>query len=146
MDDKTLKRFWSKVDKTGSCWNWTAYKLKDGYGQFGYNGFLWRSNRFSYLIHFGDPGQKLVCHTCDNPSCVKPDHLFLGTIQDNCDDKILKDRDAKGITNGMSKFTEQEVLSIRQEVKNTTQRALAKKYNVHPCTIRYVVKQGWKHL
>ena len=88
-----IKRFWSKVQKTDSCWLWIGGKDKDGYGLFQLNGKQWRSHRFSKLISDGlDNSLPVVMHTCDNPSCVNPAHLVNGTIQDNNLDKYLKGR------------------------------------------------------
>lgn len=93
LTDKDKSRFWSKVDKSGDCWTWTASKNHGGYGQFGANGKGYISHRVSWSISNGDiPKGMLICHHCDNPPCVNPDHLFLGTYQDNMDDKMRKGR------------------------------------------------------
>ena len=90
-----MKRFWDKVDKTGECWIWTAYTKTDGYGQFKFDGKMRGAHRMAWLLTNGEiPDGMLVCHTCDNPSCVNPNHLFLGTNQDNADDKMNKGRHA----------------------------------------------------
>jgi len=95
-----MDRFFRKVDKTGSCWNWLAGKDKDGYGKIKIARKDLRAHRVSWEIHNGIiPGGLLVLHRCDNPSCVNPSHLFLGTALDN-----NRDRDAKG-RNGWSKIT-----------------------------------------
>lgn len=85
-------RFWSKVNKTDGCWVWTGATAR-GYGIILHDGHMWRAPRLSYLWAYGDlPDGLLVCHACDNPACVRPDHLFLGTQQDNVDDKMAKGR------------------------------------------------------
>lgn len=90
-------RFWAKVDKRSDdeCWNWTANKLKRGYGLFYQTqprATLY-AHRFSWVLHFGPIPNKLqVCHRCDNPSCVNPKHLFVGTALDNIRDMDAKNR------------------------------------------------------
>ena len=88
-----IKRFWSKVDKTDSCWLWTANTDNDGYGLFGFEKRQWRAHRFSMHISKGlDTNLPIVCHTCDNPACVNPDHLYNGTVKDNMQDKVKRGR------------------------------------------------------
>lgn len=91
------QRFWDKVNKDGPtmphmttpCWEWIGSRNKQGYGQFGAGG----AHRYSFLLHFGElPTDKDICHTCDNPPCIRPDHLFSGTTQDNILDMERKGR------------------------------------------------------
>lgn len=87
-----MKRFWNKVQKTETCWNWTGAKRK-GYGVIKIDKKSIATHRLSYVMHKGQiPKGLLVCHSCDNPSCVNPDHLFLGDYSDNMLDAIDKDR------------------------------------------------------
>src|SRR5678816_769446 len=107
----TEPRFWKHVKRAqgDGCWIWTADKMTSqqkrrtqrgaGYGNFMINGCTKRvfAHRFSWELHFGPiPPGMLVCHRCDNPSCVRPDHLFLGTHKDNTQDMIRKGRHAHG--------------------------------------------------
>lgn len=88
-------RFWEKVNKTNTCWEWTAHKLFNGYGRFNINGKTDYAHRISWQFATGKyPKGKQVLHSCDNPACVRPDHLFLGTLNDNMVDRNKKGRQA----------------------------------------------------
>lgn len=83
--------------KESGCLEWQRSKIKHGYGNFVMNGVAWLAHRFAYELAFGPfPKELFVCHKCDNPSCLNPDHLFLGTNEDNQKDKIAKGRHARG--------------------------------------------------
>lgn len=87
------ERFWRRVHKTDTCWVWTGGKAFWGYGQIWYKGKSVKTHRISWILHFGEPEKgKFILHKCDNPPCVNPDHLFLGTAKDNIDDCIRKGR------------------------------------------------------
>lgn len=83
--------FWARVRKTDGCWLWIGATDIDGYGRMSWNGKTTRAHVISYQLHHGAIGDLFVCHHCDTPACVHPNHLFLGTNRDN-----LRDRDTKG--------------------------------------------------
>lgn len=89
----TAKRFWALVEKTDSCWLWTGSTWDHGYGEFKVLGERVLAHRYSYELANGPiPDARLVCHKCDVPLCVRPDHLFLGTAGDNNRDAAAKGR------------------------------------------------------
>lgn len=101
------ERFWSKVDKTGNCWLWTANSDRRGYGKFSLQCHTYRSHRVAYQIAVGPvPDEMLILHKCDTPACVNPDHLYVGTHQMNMKDRQNKGRAAYGKRNGMSTHPE----------------------------------------
>lgn len=97
MRKNTTEDFWSKVAQSDSCWRWTGYCLHNGYGQFRLSGQVWLTHRLSWTLAYGPIADGLdVLHRCDNPPCVRPDHLFLGTNADNAADRDRKGRGASG--------------------------------------------------
>jgi hypothetical protein len=94
-----VARFWSKVEKTDGCWIWRGERLPAGYGKIKIAGGYWLAHRYSKVIERGALSDEFqVCHECDNPSCVRPDHLFLGTPSDNAEDMVVKGRSAGQLT------------------------------------------------
>jgi len=86
-------RFWKKVLIGDDCWVWTAGKDWDGYGEFSIKHRPIKAHQFSWIVTNGSiPKGLFICHHCDNPSCVRPDHLFLGTAKDNYQDSVVKGR------------------------------------------------------
>ncbi|MDP2607272.1 MAG: HNH endonuclease [Deltaproteobacteria bacterium] len=88
------ERFWEKVDQSGDCWVWTAATDKDGYGIFQLEGKAQKAHRVIFLVLNGKlpPKEKKSCHSCDNPPCVNPEHLWLGSTKDNIHDALSKRR------------------------------------------------------
>jgi hypothetical protein len=143
-------RFWQKVQKTASCWLWTASKFKGkGYGQFQVNGSPKRAHRVSWEFHRGPIPEGLqVLHECDNQSCVNPDHLFLGTQLANMQDKVAKNRQARGHQNGRAKMTWSEVRDARAaHLLGESYSAIAKRLGVGKTTIALMLNGiTWKEL
>ena len=156
VDEAVITRFWAKVRRSSGCWEWTASCAAKGYGQLVLklsdgSQKRWLAHRLSWVLHFGEiplgPGYHGTCvlHRCDNPKCVKPAHLFLGTNADNVHDMMVKGRmslkRATGEAHGSAKLNAQQVLSIRNDERSRT--VIAKEYCVHPNTISNV-RRGLK--
>lgn len=146
------QRFKEKTDikSVDECWSWKGYKNPAGYGETCIDGVRMNAHIASWLYHFGEILSGLcVCHKCDNPACVNPHHLFLGTKIDNINDMVRKGRQASGINSGACKLKEEDVLQIREKYQTGqyTQRLLAKLYNVSQTTILSILKRRtWKHI
>jgi hypothetical protein len=146
MDDVFAEKFWARALVMDSgCWEWQAYVMRNGYGQVGYNKRVLYTHRVAWELAFGDPGEGYVLHRCDNRKCVNPEHLFLGTFQDNMDDMVSKGRHAHGKRNGHVKLTEDQVKEIRSSEE--TGRALAKRFGVSEATVSMAKhRKNWAHL
>lgn len=141
-------RFLNKVNTDGKCWIWTAAKDNGGYGRFKVGKSELYAHRYAWEVLFGEiPAGLMVCHKCDIRNCVNPEHLFLGTQQDNMTDKVLKGRGANGERNGQSKLTKLQVDEIRRRYATGvfTQRYLAKMYGVHQALIHNIITyKSWR--
>ena len=146
-----IDTFFSKVEKSPSCWTWSGLKNCQGYGRITAHHKEWGTHRFSWVIHYGHiPQDTLVCHTCDNPSCVNPAHLFLGTYRDNAIDRNRKGRarDDRGEKHPCAKLSEAQVREIKQKLKDGWYgKDLAEDYGVHATMISQIkLGKKWKHL
>jgi len=146
-----LCSFMSKCerDPTGGCWNWTAGLRTGGYGQMRFCGKSLGAHKASYLLFKGRvPVGLVVCHKCDNPKCVNPSHLFLGSPQDNSSDMVDKGRSTKGESHGNAKLSDVEVagiLALRSGGESLTK--IAEKYQVSKKTILNISQgKSWSHI
>ena len=145
-------RFFNKFRKADGCWNWLANKC-NGYGQLSRGRKMppISAHRVSWIIYRGPiPEGMWVLHQCDNRACVNPDHLFLGTAQDNTNDMMKKGRDGHGCCYGETaynhKLTEDVVLQIRSSV-GVKQRDLAKRFGVCQRVIFDIIhRKIWRHI
>lgn len=159
------ERFWEHVDRSGECWLWTGKRLPRGYGQVSIH-HQWRyAHRASWELHNGPiPEGMDICHRCDNPPCVNPAHLFLGTRRDNVHDMMAKGRGAfgdrhpsrlhpenlpRGSARPESRLTEDAVRAIRDRYKagGISQSQLGREYGVTQATIfRALHGVCWAHV
>ncbi len=170
ISPKRAAAFWSKVNRSGgddACWEWQAACHKRGYGIFKAQ-FTNKAHRAAWVIHNEKPIPEglCVCHTCDNPPCVNPAHLFLGTHQDNMIDRDKKGRAAmgrkspaklyqgtgimaRGVRIGIHKLFDPQITEIRRLYLSGgySHRSLAKKYKVNHTTIGCILRGTmWRHV
>lgn len=151
------ERLWSKVDQSGgahACWPYTTI-TRDTYAIIGYDtgDAKWHgigAHCLAYILTYGPyPHGKIVRHTCDNKSCCNPEHLILGTHQDNMDDAAQRQRMSHGATHHKAKLTESDVQQIRSLYRKThcSKTALARQFHVAHSTIRDILSYKiWKHV
>ena len=151
MRREASERFWEKVDKSGECWTWRGRRTPNNYGEFtvGYQKF--GAHRFSWMLHSGPiPDGLYVCHHCDNPPCVNPDHLFLGTAKENMRDQIRKGRGAYrvGENSKVTKLTNEMVKDIYQRACAGEQYlAIAKSLDVSRNLVTSIARgRTWRHV
>lgn len=130
--------FWSKVKKTPGCWWWNGAK-SGKYGRFKYV----TAQRVAYMLTYEDFDPQLeVLHKCDKPLCVRPDHLFQGTIQDNMADMVRKGRQAKGERVGIARLNWEKVREIRANYPQKSVGYFMRKFQVSRWAVKSVI-QGW---
>ena len=137
------------------CWPWLGQKRKpkgnaiSGYGRLEFRKKQYTAHKLVWELHNKTkvPEGYCVCHVCDNPECVNPNHLFLGSIQDNNDDKLKKKRQQKGEGVHTSKLTEEDVKYIKSLPEGFNQSEVARQFGVYPSAIWNIVNgQRWKHV
>jgi hypothetical protein len=149
--DRSLeRRFWRNVQcNIGGCWVWTGDSVLQNYGVIYYQKKSWRTSRLIWtMMHGSIPDGLFVCHKCDNPRCVNPAHLFLGTHDDNVADKVAKSRQARGEGFGRSKLTDDAVREIRSlYASGVNSVEIGKRFGIDKSTAWAVIKRvTWKHV
>lgn len=148
-----MEKLLKKVSKSANgCWNWIGAKAGNGYGNIVNKTYQGYAHRLFFALYKGKiPAGMLVCHTCDNRSCVNPEHLFLGTHNDNTQDMMKKGRFNPPVGERMArvKLNANEVLKIREKYKSGqyTQSVLADVYGVSRSNISFIITgKKWKYL
>jgi hypothetical protein len=156
QDPRFAIRFWRKVAKSDECWIWTASVDGSGYGQINVGGMNWRAHRMAWTLLRGlIPDGTCVLHNCpggDNPRCVNPDHLFLGSMRDNTQDMLHKGRDGHGQSPGQKnpncKLTDEDIRNIRSmRSSGCTLRQIALQFGITEANVSIIaLRKGWKHV
>lgn len=146
-----ILRFTEKYtpDSTTGCWEWQARKNANGYGTLKFNRKSWLAHRISAFLYKEDYTESLhVCHHCDNPGCVNPEHLFMGTDKDNAEDKARKGRGRGGVgsRNIKAKLTDEQAIAIKRDPR-LPYRIIAAEYGVTTPQV-WSIKAGrtWRHI
>ena len=153
LKPKAIMKFWARVKKSSGCWEWTGYYTPSGYGRMRIENKHRLMHRLSWEMKNGPiPDGMQVCHHCDNPPCVKPSHLFLGTQMDNVKDMIAKGRwragDRRGERNACSKLNKDKVVKIKCLLRRkVNQGTIGKMFGVGSRAIS-AIKRGktWNHV
>lgn len=146
------ERFKSKINIEGTCWIWKGCKIWGGYGRFTVNNKKVLAHRYAYELYKGTIQEGLVVrHRCPggpNRACVNPEHMLLGTVKDNQNDRFTDGTSNTGTNNGGSKLNEEQVREIRvKTLEGATTAELSKLYSVSESQIRKIVTyKYWKHI
>lgn len=150
------QRFEARIecDPNSGCWLWSGGALASGYGCFTAHGRNYRAHRFSFAAYVREPGpDEFICHRCDTPACVNPQHLFAGSPADNVADMMAKGRRVQGRTHrgsesNLSKLSEPQVAEIRRAVAaGATKNAMARRYGVSRGAIVQIAQgKTWAHM
>jgi hypothetical protein len=148
--DQSDAHFWDRVSKTADCWLWIGAHTRLGYGIVQVNRRRTSAHRIAWILAFGSiPEGMFVCHRCDNPPCVRPDHLFLGTPAENSRDAAVKGRMHRpiGTRHPGALLTDAAVRDIRQSYGSETAIQIARRYGVNRSTIYNVLYgNAWTHV
>jgi hypothetical protein len=148
--EKRKMQFLKKIKVIKTCWEWQGFINKLGYGTTSLRSKFILAHRLAWILFKEEiPKEIHVCHTCDNPLCVNPDHLFLGTHQDNMNDMFMKNRKShKGENHPRSKLCEKDINEIFKLRKNGwTQTKIAELFGVYQTVIsRILNKKLWSHI
>lgn len=144
------ERFWAKVTvgTPGGCWLWNAQRLF-GYGRFKVEGKMRCAHHIAWMLTHGEiPHGMFLCHRCDNPGCVNPAHLFLGTHDDNMRDMVAKRRQARGDAHGSAKISARDVRKIRAlGMKGEVRRKIAADFGIEHSTVGDILTgRSWAHV
>jgi hypothetical protein len=133
-------------EPNSGCWLWTGWADKNGYGRLEFEGKRQRAHRIAWEIFKGPVPEGLyVLHRCDVPACVNPEHLFLGTNDDNTADMVEKERQARGERHYKAKLTADQVLAIRGDSRSQT--SIAADYDISQAQVSAIqLRKTWAHL